>query len=88
MKAYGGVDVQTHVFLTLALVGGEWSASRPGRFKPREEVPGAARWIGGWVGPIAGLDDEDRRKFLILPELELELRPLGCPAHSQSNKLA
>jgi hypothetical protein len=28
MKTYGGVDVQIHVFLTSALVGGEWSASR------------------------------------------------------------
>jgi hypothetical protein len=34
MKKYGGVDVQIHVFLTSALVGGEWSDSRPGRFTP------------------------------------------------------
>jgi hypothetical protein len=34
MKAYGGVDVQIHVFLTSALTGGEWSASRPGHFTP------------------------------------------------------
>jgi hypothetical protein len=32
MKTYGGVEAQTHVFLTLALVGGELSASHPGRF--------------------------------------------------------
>jgi hypothetical protein len=25
MKTYGGVEVHTHVFLTSALVGGEWS---------------------------------------------------------------
>jgi hypothetical protein len=37
MKAYGGVDAQIHIFLTSALVGGEWSASRPGRFTPRKE---------------------------------------------------
>jgi hypothetical protein len=36
MKAYEGVDVQTHIFLISALVGGEWSASRPGRFTPGE----------------------------------------------------
>jgi hypothetical protein len=27
------------VFLTLALVGGEWSASRPGRVTPGEKAP-------------------------------------------------
>jgi hypothetical protein len=32
MKTYGGVDVQTHNFLTSALIEGEWSASRHGRF--------------------------------------------------------
>jgi hypothetical protein len=32
-----GVDIDIHVFLTSALVGREWSASRPGRFIPGEE---------------------------------------------------
>jgi hypothetical protein len=41
--------------LTSALDGGEWAASRPGRFTPRERVPGT-HWIGGWVGPRAVLD--------------------------------
>jgi hypothetical protein len=45
MKAYWGVDVQLHVFLTSALDGCEWSASRLGRFALRE-----THWIGGWVG--------------------------------------
>jgi hypothetical protein len=36
VKTYGGVDVYTHVFLTSALVGGEWLASRLGRFTPVE----------------------------------------------------
>jgi hypothetical protein len=76
MKAYGGVDVQTRVFLTSALLGGEWSASRPGRFTP------GTHWIGGWVGPRADLDDVERRKFLALPELKP--RPLCRPARSQS----
>jgi hypothetical protein len=39
MKAYGGVDVYIHIFLTSALAGGEWSTSRPGRFTPREKAP-------------------------------------------------
>jgi hypothetical protein len=29
MKTCGGVNVQIHVFLISALVGGEWSAIRP-----------------------------------------------------------
>jgi hypothetical protein len=68
MKAYGGVDVQIHIFLTSALVRGEWSASRPGRFTPEERAPGT-HWIGGWVNPRAGLDDVEKWKFLTLPGL-------------------
>jgi hypothetical protein len=30
-------------------------------------------WTGGWVGPRTGLDDVEKRKFLILPGLELRL---------------
>jgi hypothetical protein len=37
MKANGVVDVEIHIFLTSALAGGEWSASRPGRFTPGKE---------------------------------------------------
>jgi hypothetical protein len=36
----------------------------------------------GWVGPRAGVDDVEKRKFLTL--LELELRPPGLPARNQS----
>jgi hypothetical protein len=69
MKAYGGVDVWIYIFLTLALAGGEWSASRPCRFTPGEIAPGT-HWIG-WVSPRAALDDVEKRKFLTLPGLEL-----------------
>jgi hypothetical protein len=48
--------------LTSALGGGEWSASRPGRFAPRERAPGT-HWIGGWVGPRAVLDAVVKRKI-------------------------
>jgi hypothetical protein len=67
-------------FLTSALIGGEWPASRLGRFTPGDRAPGT-HWIGGWVGPTAGLDNVEKRKFLTLPGLEL--RPLGRPARSQ-----
>jgi hypothetical protein len=49
MKTYGEVDVYVHEFLTSALVGGEWSASRSSRFNLVEKAPGTP-WIGGWVG--------------------------------------
>jgi hypothetical protein len=48
--------------LALALDGGEWSASCPGHFTPRERSPGT-HWIGGWVGPRAGLDAVVKRKI-------------------------
>jgi hypothetical protein len=38
MKTYGAVDVQIQIFLTSALVGGEWSASRLGRFTPEKKL--------------------------------------------------
>jgi hypothetical protein len=63
MKVYGGV---IHIFLDLALVQGEWSASHLG---PGER-PSGTHWIGDWVGPRASLD-VDKRK----------LRPLSRPAH-------
>jgi hypothetical protein len=68
-------------FFTSALAGGEWSATRPGRFTSWERAPGT-HWIGGWVDYRTSLDDMEKRKFLTL--LGLELRPLGRPARSQS----
>jgi hypothetical protein len=52
MREYEEVHVQIHIFLTSAPVGGEWSASRLGRFTP------GTHWIGGWVDPRAGLHDK------------------------------
>jgi hypothetical protein len=81
MKAYGGVDILTHIFIISALAGGERSATRPGCFTPGAIAHGT-HWIGGWVGLRACLDDVEKRK---IPTLSgLELRPLGCPARSQS----
>jgi hypothetical protein len=39
MKTYGGVDIYIHVFLTSAVVGGEWSASRLGLFTAKGNSP-------------------------------------------------
>jgi hypothetical protein len=47
---------------------------------PPHRAPGT-NWIEGWVGPRAGLDDVEKRKFLTLPGLEL--RPFRRPVRSQ-----
>jgi hypothetical protein len=57
--------------LTSALDGGEWSASRPGRFTPGERAPGT-HWIGGWVGPRAVPYAVVKRK---IPSSRRELNP-------------
>jgi hypothetical protein len=59
MKAYWGVDVKMHIFLTSALAGGEWSASGPCRFITEERAPGT-HWIGSWVDPRARLDNMEK----------------------------
>jgi hypothetical protein len=45
---------------------------------PRGKSPGT-HWIGGWVRPIARLDDVEKRKFLHIRES----KP-GRPARSKS----
>jgi hypothetical protein len=62
MQAYWGVEVYSTHSLTSALDGGEWSASSPGRFTPRERAPGT-HWIEGRVGPRAVLDGVVKRKI-------------------------
>jgi hypothetical protein len=61
--------------LTSALDWGEWSASRPGLFTPRERALGT-HWIGGWVGPIAVLDAVLKRK---IPSPRRESNPIVQP---------
>jgi hypothetical protein len=65
VKMYGGLDAQNRIFLTLALVEGEWSASRPSRFTH------TTHQIGGWMDRRASLADVENRKFLILMGLLL-----------------
>jgi hypothetical protein len=59
MKAYGGVDVEVHVFFILAQVGSEWSASRLCRFISEKWVPGTQR-LEDWVDFVSGLDDMEK----------------------------
>jgi hypothetical protein len=68
MEAYGGRGgYSSYSYLTSALEGGKWSASRPGgALPPRKGPPVSIHWIGGWVGPRVGLDVGARRKILCL----------------------
>jgi hypothetical protein len=49
---------------------------------PRERTPGT-HWIGGWVGPRAGLDTE-ARGHILSPMPGIERRSPGRPARSQT----
>jgi hypothetical protein len=62
VKAYGGVDVYVHIFLTSALARDEWLSSCPCRFTLGERAT-SIHWIGGRVGPTAGLDDVEKENF-------------------------
>jgi hypothetical protein len=62
MKTWGRGDIAPP-FLTSALDGGEWSALRPYRFTHGESAP-CTHWIGGWVGPGAGLESVGKRQIL------------------------
>jgi len=46
----------------MVLGGGEWSASSPGCFTPRERAHGT-HWIGGWMGSRTSLDVVVKRKI-------------------------
>jgi hypothetical protein len=59
MKAYGGLEVYLHAFLTSALDGGEWSASRAGSFTYKD-----CHWIRGSAGPRVGLVAVEKRKII------------------------
>jgi hypothetical protein len=61
MKTYGSGGEATP-FLTSALDRGEWLASCPSRFTPRERAHGT-HCIGGWVGPRSGRDPVEYRKM-------------------------
>jgi hypothetical protein len=62
------VDVQLHLFLASALDGGEWSASRSGRFAPPGNISGS------WVSLRAGLDG----RFV---EIHTDYPPLDVTCH-------
>jgi hypothetical protein len=72
------VAVWLHTFLTSALDGGDWSASRPGRYMPVEALPVRVVYEGGWAsGPVW---TRGRRERKSLPCSYAEWNP-GRPTH-------
>jgi len=61
----------THSLIS-ALYGGEWSASRPGSFTPRERAPGT-HWIGGWVASRVVLDARHIKKWSFTMRLSVSI---------------
>jgi hypothetical protein len=63
IKTYGGVAIKLHYLLTSALGGGEWSASRPGRFNAGEISLGT-QGKESCVSPRSGLDELAKEKSI------------------------
>jgi hypothetical protein len=83
MGTWKETDLQIHIFLISALVG--WrSALRLSRLSSRERAPGT-HCIGGLVGPRAGLNNMEDRKFVSL--LRLEFLPFSRPATAACNEV-
>lgn len=74
MKAYRGIEIRLHPFLTSTIVGAEWSASHAGRVPPAE-IASSTHWIGSWIGQFW-------KGKNILSLLEIETRFLGSPVRS------
>jgi hypothetical protein len=69
MKTYLGVEVWFHIFLTLTLDGGEWSASHCGHFTPTETALVPFGKEGGWdpgCKPGCGGGGEEKKSLPLL----------------------
>jgi hypothetical protein len=78
MKTCGGVDVQFHAVISLALEGGELLAPYPGCFTG-ERTP-STHSIGGLVGSRVSQDTLVKKN--LCPLLKNELNFLECLAHN------
>jgi hypothetical protein len=72
MKTYWDVELYLHTFLTSAVDGGEWSASRPGHFIPRGKNPRYPldRMLGGSQSPSGRNGGREKIPSLPLPGIE------------------
>jgi hypothetical protein len=74
------MDVEVHIFLILALVGGEWSSSYHGPLSMRGETASDVhRWEAEWISESVWTR---LRRFLAVPGLKL--RPHGRLARVHS----
>jgi hypothetical protein len=79
MKANMGVEVQPHSFLTMALDGGEWSASQPGHFTPSKEPLVATEQEAEWAPePVWTL----QRSKISYPLPGMKQQSISYPAQS------
>jgi hypothetical protein len=69
------MEVYLHHFLTSVLDGGEWLASRPGRFTPGEK-PLYTHSIEDWMNPRFDLAGIEKRN---IPWMWRELNPVVQP---------
>jgi hypothetical protein len=53
------VELQLHVYLTVALDGDEWSVSSVGHFTPGDTALGI-HWTGGWVNRTTDPDADEK----------------------------
>jgi hypothetical protein len=63
MHALGGEELQLLLIFTSSLHGEIGQRNAPAALYPRERTPGN-HWLGGCVGPRAGLDKKARGKIL------------------------
>jgi hypothetical protein len=85
MKTYRGVDVDFHIFLTSALVGGEWSASRPCRFTlGKEGRLGGPQSRPGQYGEVKIFDPTGTRTPapLVVQPVTSRYTDWAIPAHT------
>jgi hypothetical protein len=76
MGNYGGMDVHVCAFLTSALDGGGWSASRPGHLALGGNTPGT-HWIECWWTPES-ISTLKRTRVIQLESLSLLKYPSSC----------
>jgi hypothetical protein len=76
--AWGERRYSSYSFTTSALDGVNGQHHAPTALYPRERTPGT-HWRGGWVGPRAGLDTEDRGKIICLCRGSNPDRPVVQP---------